>query len=63
MRRRARPTGYHKIRHDPGAIDALLVAVFLEAHATAPDEIVLDLDATDDLIHGAQEGRFIHGAT
>ena len=35
--------------------------LFLEAHATAPDEIVLDLDATDDPLHGQQEGRFFHG--
>jgi hypothetical protein len=52
---------YHKIGHDPAAIEALFVAVFLEAHAAPPDEIVLDLDATDDPIHGAQEGRFFHG--
>src|SRR5260370_17380244 len=35
--------------------------MFLEARAEAPEEIVLDLDATDDLIHGNQEGRFFHG--
>ena len=58
---RPEPTRYHKISHDPAAIEALLVDVFLEAHATAPEEIVLDLDATDDLIHGEQEGRFFHG--
>jgi len=52
---------YHKIVHDGAAIEALLVEVFLEAHATAPAEIVLDLDATDDPIHGEQEGRFFHG--
>jgi Transposase DDE domain group 1 len=52
---------YHKIGHDPAAIEALLVDVFLEAHAQAPSEIVLDLDATDDPIHGDQEGRFFHG--
>jgi len=52
---------YHKIVHDPAAIEALLVDVFLEAHAAPPDEIVLDLDATDDPIHGEQEGRFFHG--
>lgn len=52
---------YHKITHAPEAIEALLVDVFLEAHGAAPDEIVLDLDATDDPIHGAQEGRFFHG--
>jgi hypothetical protein len=52
---------YHKIGHDPGAIEALLVDVFLEAHDHPPEEIVLDLDATDDPIHGEQEGRFFHG--
>jgi len=57
----AAPTRYHKIGHDGAAIEALLVDVFLEAHAVAPGEIVLDLDATDDPLHGAQEGRFFHG--
>jgi hypothetical protein len=52
---------YRKIAHDPAAIEALFVDTFLEAHAAAPDEIVLDLDATDDPIHGGQEGRFFHG--
>jgi hypothetical protein len=52
---------YHKITHDPAAIERLLVDIFLEGHAAAPDEIVLDLDATDDPIHGDQEGRFFHG--
>ncbi len=35
--------------------------VFLEAHAAAPEQIVLDLDATDDPLYGKQEGRFFHG--
>ncbi len=35
--------------------------LFLDAHAQAPKEIVLDLDATDDPLHGHQEGRFFHG--
>ncbi|MGH7189668.1 MAG: IS1380 family transposase [Acetobacteraceae bacterium] len=52
---------YRKIVHDGTAIEALFVDLFLEAHATPPDEIVLDLDATDDPIHGDQEGRFFHG--
>ncbi len=52
---------YAKIVMDTDAIDQLLVEVFLEAHATAPEEIVLDLDATDDPLHGRQEGRFFHG--
>jgi Transposase DDE domain group 1 len=54
-------TRYHKIGHDPAAIEALFVDVFIEAHAKAPKEIVLDLDATDDPLYGDQEGRFFHG--
>ena len=52
---------YKKIALDQGAVDRLLVEVFLEAHAQPPAEIVLDLDATDDPVHGNQEGRFFHG--
>ena len=52
---------YHKIAHDPGAIEHLFVALFLEAHQRPPERIVLDLDATDDPVHGHQEGRFFHG--
>ena len=53
-------TRYKKISHDPAAIEALFVDLFLEAHDRAPREIVLDLDATDDPLHGHQEGRFFH---
>ena len=35
--------------------------LFLDAHREAPSEIILDLDATDDPLHGHQEGRFFHG--
>jgi hypothetical protein len=52
---------YHKIGHDVAAIERLLVEFFLEAHQTSPKEIILDLDATDDPLHGHQEGRFFHG--
>jgi hypothetical protein len=55
------PTRYHRIGHDGTAIERLFVELFLDAHATPPEEIVLDLDATDDPLHGAQEGRFFHG--
>jgi hypothetical protein len=55
------PTRYHKIGHDAGSIERLFVDLFLDAHRTPPAEIVLDLDATDDPLHGAQEGRFFHG--
>lgn len=58
---RSEPTRYHKISHDPAAIEDLFVALFLEAHKKAPKQIILDLDATDDPIHGHQEGRFFHG--
>ncbi len=54
-------TRYHKISHEPSAIEALFVDLFLEAHARPPKQIVLDLDATDDPLHGHQEGRFFHG--
>src|SRR5439155_1553922 len=50
-----------KIVVDPESIDALLVDFFLEAHPQAPDRIILDLDATDDILYGQQEGRFYHG--
>ena len=52
---------YHKIAHDPAAFESLFIACFIEAHEQAPDEIILDLDATDDPLHGQQEGRFFHG--
>ena len=52
---------YKKIVARVEDIDRLQVALFLEAHDTPPEEIVLDLDATDDPLHGAQEGRFFHG--
>ena len=55
------PTRYYKINHNPIAIKRLFVDLFLEAHEQAPNEIVLDLDATDDPVHGEQEGRFFHG--
>src|SRR5207245_9753209 len=50
-----------KIVVDPESIDALLVDLFLEAHEQAPEQIILDIDATDDVVYGAQEGRFYHG--
>src|SRR5229473_2767165 len=58
---RAEPTRYHKVSHDPAAIESLFVDLFLEAHKKAPKQIILDLDATDDPLHGNQEGRFFHG--
>src|SRR6266581_8446058 len=50
-----------KIVVDPESIDALLVDLFLEAHRQAPEQIILDVDATDDALYGRQEGGFYHG--
>jgi Transposase DDE domain group 1 len=55
------PTCYHKISHDPQAVAAAFVDLFLDAHQRPPKQIILDLDATDDPLHGHQEGRFFHG--
>ena len=57
----SRKERYKKIVLDHGAVDHLLVDLFLQAHQEAPPEIILDLDATDDPLHGKQEGRFFHG--
>ena len=43
------------------AIRRLFIDLFLETQGRAPNEIILDLDATDDPVHGEQEGRFFHG--
>ncbi len=58
---RGEPTRYHKISHDPVAIERLFVDLFLDAYNKPPKQIILDLDATDDPLHGQQEGRFFHG--
>ena len=52
---------YKRIVARPEAFDELLVELFVESHSQAPREIWLDLDATDDPLHGHQEGRFFHG--
>jgi DDE family transposase len=58
---RSEPSRYHKISYDAAAIERLFVDLFLEAHSAPPAQIILDLDATDDPVHGDQEGRFFHG--
>jgi hypothetical protein len=52
---------YRKVVYDEEKLAALFVDVFLDAHQRPPKQVVLDLDATDDPIHGTQEGRFFHG--
>lgn len=48
-------------RHCAKALNELLVEVFIESFRQAPEELILDFDATDDPVHGQQEGRFFHG--
>src|SRR5882672_8029573 len=57
----SRKERYKKIVLDHAAVDRLLVDIFLQAHREERKEIILDLDATDDPLHGEQEGRFFHG--
>lgn len=52
---------YKKIVYCAEAMDQLLTELFLESYDQPPSRIVLDLDATDDPVHGNQEGRFFHG--
>lgn len=52
---------YNKITWDDEKIEDLFIDLFLDSFARAPKEIILDFDATDDPLHGEQEGRFFHG--
>jgi len=52
---------YKKIVLEEAAVDRLLVDLYIQAQPRQPEQIVLDLDATDDPVHGEQEGRFFHG--
>jgi hypothetical protein len=56
-----RSARYHKIGYSAEALDRLLVDLYLESQATAPEQIVLDLDATDIPLYGHQPERFFHG--
>jgi Transposase DDE domain group 1 len=52
---------YRKIAIDATKVEELFVKIFLQAHTQAPQVLIFDLDATDDPLHGHQEGRFFHG--
>jgi hypothetical protein len=52
---------YKKIVYEAGAIEEYFVEIFLRTYGEKPEEIVIDVDATDDPLHGEQEGRFFHG--
>ncbi len=51
---------YHRIEHDPKAIEKAFVEIFLASYKKPPREIVLDMDVTDDQVHGNQEGAFFN---
>lgn len=52
---------YKKIICDEDAVAALFVQKFISRQRQVPTRLVLDMDATDDPLHGEQEGRFFHG--
>ena len=52
---------YKKIVADGEQIEDLIVKAYIETESSAPQQVVLDVDATDDIIYGNQEGRFFHG--
>ena len=52
---------YHKLEVDETALEKVFLDIYVAAHKTPPKRIILDLDATDDPLHGNQEGRFYHG--
>ena len=52
---------YHKLEVDEAALETVFLDIYVAAHKAAPERIILDLDATDDPLHGNQEGRFYHG--
>ena len=58
---RADEDRYRKLSMDKDARQKLFLDLFLQSESTPPKRIILDLDATDDPIHGSQEGRFFHG--
>ena len=52
---------YHKLEVEETALEKVFLDIYVAAHKTPPKRVVLDLDATDDPLHGNQEGRFYHG--
>ena len=53
-------TRYHKLRHDPAAVQACILTLGVRCLPKHAREIVLDLDATGNLVHGLQEGRYFN---
>ena len=51
---------YHKIESNPKEIEKAFVDIFLESYKKPPKQIILDMDVTDDQVHGSQEGAFFN---
>ena len=56
-----KPGRYHSIAHDPEALQALLTELFVESWPgrLQPSRLVLDIDSTDDAVHGRQAGPML----
>ena len=52
---------YKKIIAETAALEEYFVQSFLRTTKKPPELLILDFDATDDPLHGKQEGRFFHG--
>ena len=52
---------YKKVVVDEEAVERFFVGMYLKSRNRAPRRIILDLDATDDPLHGRQQKRFYHG--
>ena len=52
---------YHKVHLDAAKAEALLLRFGVQSLRRGQREVMIDLDATDDPLHGKQEGRFFHG--
>ena len=55
-----RESRYHRIEHEPQEIEKALVDFFLQSYKKPPKQIVLDMDVTDDQVHGNQAGAFFN---
>ena len=55
------PGRYHRIGHDADALQAVLLESFIDSWKGGRPSRLVDIDATDDEVHGRQEGRFFHG--
>ena len=52
---------YHKVQVRPEAVQSLLLKFGVQGLRRGQREVIIDFDATDDPLHGRQEGRFFHG--